>query len=61
MGVLRFTAEHRRERSMSDWKHITLFDRPYPVDKQAEAISIHLAIVEGHCDKCDFLPQLYTV
>ena len=45
---------------MSDWKHITLFDRPYPTDKQAEAIAIHLAVVEGHCDKCGFLPQCST-
>ena len=45
---------------MSDWKHITLFDRPYPPDKQAEGIAIHLAVVEGHCEKCGFLPQCST-
>lgn len=22
---------------MSKWKHITMFDRPYPADKKAEA------------------------
>ena len=45
---------------MSEWKHITLFDRPYPQDKQAEGIAIHLAVVEGHCDKCCFLTQCST-
>ena len=53
-------AARRREKLMSDWKHITLFDRPYPADKQAEAIAIHLAVVEGHCEKCGSLPQCST-
>lgn len=53
-------AARRREKLMSDWKHITLFDRPCPADKQAEAIAIHLAVVEGHCEKCGFLPQCST-
>ena len=30
-------------------KHITMFDRPYPAEKQAEGLAIHQAIVEGHC------------
>ena len=41
-------------------KHITMFDRPYPADKQAEGLAIHQAIVEGHCDTCGFLPQCST-
>ena len=45
---------------MSDWKHITVFDRPYPADKQAEELAISQAIVGGHCDKCGFLPQCST-
>lgn len=45
---------------MSDWKHITVFDRPSPADKQAEGLAIHQAIVEGHCDTCGFLPQCST-
>ena len=45
---------------MSNLKRITMFDRPYPTDKQAEAITINLAIVEGHCDKCGFLSQCST-
>ena len=32
----------------------------YPADKQAEGMAIHQAIVEGHCDKCGFLPQCST-
>lgn len=41
-------------------KHITMFDRPYPAEKQAEGLAIHQAIVEGHCDKCSFLSQCST-
>ncbi len=42
---------------MSDWKHITMFDGPYSLDKQAEGIAIHQAIIGGYCDSCPFLPQ----
>lgn len=31
---------------------ITLFDRPYPRDKQIEAIAIHQSVVTGECFKC---------
>lgn len=41
-------------------KHITIFDRPYPADKQAEGLAISQAIVGGHCEKCGFLPQCST-
>ena len=34
---------------MANWKHITMFDRPYPAEKQAEGIAISQAIVGGHC------------
>lgn len=45
---------------MSEWKHITMFDREYPADKQAEGIAIQEAVVEGHCDKCGFLSKCST-
>lgn len=41
-------------------KHITMFDRPYPAEKQAEGLAISQAIVGGHCEKCGFLPQCST-
>lgn len=33
---------------MPKWTHITMFDRPYPAEKQAEGIAISQAIVGGH-------------
>lgn len=42
---------------MEKWTHITIFDRPYPVEKQAEGIAVHQAVVEGHCTKCGWLGQ----
>ena len=45
---------------MPNRKHITLFDRQYPADKQAEGLAISQAIVGGHCDKCGFLAQCST-
>jgi len=44
----------------NEWKHITVFDREYPVDKQAEGIAVQEAVVEGHCDKCGFLCKCST-
>ena len=41
-------------------KHITMFDRQYMPEKQAEGLAISQAIVFGHCDKCAFLPQCST-
>lgn len=35
-------------------KHITMFDRQYTPEKQAEGLAISQAIVFGHCDKCAF-------
>lgn len=43
--------------SGTGWKHITMFDRQYSPEKQAEGLAISQAIVYGHCDKCGFLPQ----
>ena len=42
---------------MDGWTHITLFDKQYPVDKQAEGIAIHEAVVSGECNRCGFLTQ----
>ena len=45
---------------MSEQKHITIFDQPYPADKQAEGLAISQAIMGGHCDKCGFFSQCST-
>lgn len=37
--------------------HITMFDRPYPVEKQAEGIAISEAVATGKCNSCGFLRQ----
>ena len=39
---------------MPKWKHITMFDRPHPAEKQAEGIAISQAIAGGHCIQCGF-------
>lgn len=38
-------------------KHIKIFDRPYPAEKQAEGLAITEAIHNGECNKCGFLSQ----
>ena len=45
---------------MEKGTHITMFDRPYPVEKQAEGIAVSQAIVEGHCAKCGFYKKCST-
>lgn len=45
---------------MEDYTHITMFDRPYPPEKQAEGLAISQAIVDGHCYKCGFFHQCST-
>lgn len=45
---------------MEDYTHITMFDRPYPPEKQAEGLAVSQAIVGGHCHKCGFFPQCST-
>lgn len=32
--------------------NITIFDRLYPMDKQAEGMAVHWAVVSGACDSC---------
>lgn len=45
---------------MTEWTHITMFDRTYPLDKQAEGMAVHQAVVEGHCGQCGFLARCST-
>lgn len=40
---------------MKDYKHITMFDREYPVEVQAEGIAVSEAVAKGHCNSCGFL------
>lgn len=40
--------------------HVTMFDRPYPPEKQAEGLAISQTIVGGHCETCGFLTQCST-
>ncbi len=42
---------------MNDYTYITIFDREYPMDKQAEGIAISQAICSGACNRCRFLEQ----
>ena len=35
--------------------NVTIFDRAYPMDKQAEGMAIHWAVVSGACGKCHHL------
>lgn len=37
-----------------------MFDRPYPMDKQAEGIACQQAVMEGHCGQCGFRRQCST-
>lgn len=46
--------------SRKSYTHVTMFDRPYPPEKQAEGLAISQAIVGGHCETCRFLPQCST-
>lgn len=45
---------------MNEWKHITVFDRPYPIEQQAEGMAVGQAVAEGHCDNCSFLKRCPT-
>lgn len=37
--------------------NITIFDRPYPADKQAEGLAVQWAVMSGACDKCRSLKR----
>lgn len=39
------------------WTHITMFDKPYPAEKQAEGLAVCWAVASGACDKCRHLPM----
>lgn len=53
-GWTGFASQQRR---IDMKKHITMFDRAYPKEKQAEGLAISQAIVNGKCEKCLFLKQ----
>lgn len=37
--------------------NITIFDRPYSADRQAEGIAVSWVVASGACDKCPHLPR----
>lgn len=45
---------------LKGYQHVTLFDKKYPMDVQAEGIAVNHAVVFGHCDKCGFLKTCST-
>lgn len=45
---------------MADFTHITMFDRQYPPEKQAEGMAVSQAVVQGHCLTCGFRRQCTT-
>lgn len=45
---------------MADMTLITMFDRPYPADKQAEGRAVSWAIASGACNACKHLPRCST-
>lgn len=44
----------------SEWKHITIFDKPYSLEKQAEGMAVHQAVATGACNQCGCLKQCST-
>ena len=38
-------------------KHVTIFDQPYPDDKQFEGLGVSWAFVSGACNKCGYLKK----
>lgn len=39
---------------VAEWTHITMLDRQYPPEKQAEGLAVSQAVVQGHCLTCGF-------
>lgn len=39
------------------YNHITIFDQPYPEDKQAEGIAVSEVVATGRCNACGYLKQ----
>lgn len=46
--------------SVDKFVHITIFDHPYPREKQAEGLAISRAIVSGACNQCPVLGECST-
>ena len=42
---------------MSGDKIITIFDAPYPAEKQAEGIAVNWAVLSGACNTCPYLSR----
>ncbi len=40
---------------LKGYQNVTVFDKAYPKDVQAEGIAVNHAVVYGHCDSCCFL------
>ena len=40
--------------------NVTMFDRPYPTEKQAEGIAVFSAVMSGECNKCLSLAECST-
>ena len=49
--------ECAKEQSCGGGTPITVFDREYPMDVQAEGMAVQLAVATGACDKCEFLRE----
>ncbi|MBP3538572.1 MAG: hypothetical protein J6J62_01885 [Oscillospiraceae bacterium] len=45
---------------MSDFTHITIFDKPYSVEKMAEGCAISLAFAYGACNVCKYIETCST-
>ena len=42
---------------MNNYTHITVFDREYPMDVQAEGLAVTQAVLTGACNRCELLKQ----
>ena len=40
--------------------NVTIFDRPYPTEKQAEGIAVFSAIMSGKCNDCQSYAECTT-
>lgn len=45
---------------MSNFTHVTIFDREYPLEVQAEGIAVSQAVATGACYQCEFFARCST-
>ena len=45
---------------VNDYTTIVIFDREYPMEKQAEGIAVNQAVLTGACNQCGFLARCST-